>query len=319
MPQQQSIADVNNASNPRIFKDRIYRLTVQKSADNPSVALLYEGQFSDDNALQVVFNVEKNADSKQRISNGAVRIYNLSHTSRESLQEGMIIRLEVGYRSTGLVELINADLVSVEHEKSGPTWITMLTVAEGHKLLTQVQLAETISPNTPVAQTLEVIREAMPGIARGTYALPSTLATGRSGYVLSGTPRQCLDQICEAHDLQWNITRDTLTVTDRDGTYEANTSTAPLISPETGMVGSPHSLTKNQRATAKDKKAKPGIRVTSLINPQVRPAGIIRVESQMHTGFYRVAKINFDGDWRGNAWYMHIEATEIDSGITQIN
>ena len=76
MPQQQSITDVNNASNPRIFKDRVYRLTVQKSADNPSVALLYEGQFSDDNALQLVFNVEKNADSKQRISNGAVRIYN---------------------------------------------------------------------------------------------------------------------------------------------------------------------------------------------------------------------------------------------------
>ncbi|MFO6224512.1 hypothetical protein, partial [Pseudomonas aeruginosa] len=77
--------------------------------------------------------------------------------------------------------------------------------------------------------------------------------------------------------------------------------------------------TRNQRATAKDKKAKPGIRVTSLINPQVRPAGIIRVESQMHTGFYRVAKITFEGDWRGNAWYMHIEATEIDSDITQIN
>ncbi|MDY7720095.1 hypothetical protein, partial [Pseudomonas aeruginosa] len=187
------------------------------------------------------------------------------------------------------------------------------------KLLTQVRLAETVSPNVPVEQTLEIIREAMPGIARGTYALPPTLASGRSGYVLSGTPRQCLDQICEAHDLQWNITRDTLTVTDRDGTYEANTSTAPLISPETGMVGSPRSLTRNQRATAKDKKAKPGIRVTSLINPQVRPAGIIRVESQMHTGFYRVAKITFEGDWRGNAWYMHIEATEIDSDITQIN
>lgn len=109
----------------------------------------------------------------------------------------------------------------------------------GHKLLTQVRLAETVSPNVPVEQTLEIIREAMPGIARGTYALPPTLASGRSGYVLSGTPRQCLDQICEAHDLQWNITRDTLTVTDRDGTYEANTSTAPLISPETGMVGSP--------------------------------------------------------------------------------
>ncbi|MFO6224889.1 hypothetical protein, partial [Pseudomonas aeruginosa] len=65
MPQQQSITDVNNASNPRIFKDRVYRLTVQKSADNPSVALLYEGQFSDDKALQHVFNVERNVHIHQ--------------------------------------------------------------------------------------------------------------------------------------------------------------------------------------------------------------------------------------------------------------
>lgn len=115
-----------------------------------------------------------------------------------------------------------------------------------------------------------------------------------------GTPRMQVEECARAADIRWQIDRNVLAIWPKDG-YRAGD--APLISPQTGMVGYP---TFNSS----------GIVVTTLFNPALKFGGLVDVKSSLTPacGKWSVYSMSHDLESQtpdGN-WFTRIQATAQD-------
>jgi hypothetical protein len=109
---------------------------------------------------------------------------------------------------------------------------------------------------------------------------------------------------------------------------KADTSKIILLSPETGLIGSPEKLrddsialygTQNRKketikvvgATGKKyrKSVGGGYKIKSLLQPFVEPGSVVQVKSDtINDVQFRVVEVEHVGDTHGNDWYSNINA-----------
>jgi len=147
-----------------------------------------------------------------------------------------------------------------------------------------------------------------------------------------------LDDIATTYGIEWKITSDNaLVITDRYGFSGGEGEKTIVLSPKTGMLEHPffdteeisksigQSLNKKNEVFIEIPPLKPkkdgtprkvkkyrarryGVRVKALINPEMRPNSLFKVETDDSTfnDLFRVRSIKFDGDTRGGDWYMEV-------------
>lgn len=300
-------------------KDRTFSLTVGDYKTGNGLLIENPRRNSQgilvNNPWQITFDISKSADNKRNNGNSAViEIYNLSDDQIKLLESDYLeVSFSVGYKDTGVHLIVQGNVTETSTVKSGNDYVTQLKIGEGYTALNHEQLASVVSPGKTVADVLEEIRQQMPGVARGAYTGTNLNNPIVFGWRLKGSPKEMLMKLCESQNLEYNINAGVLNVSEENGLLTKDTGLAPVLNAATGLVDLPFHTSETGRKPKKDKKRRRGVQFKALLNTDIVPGKIVKLESKWITGFYRVNTARFSGDFRGNDWYVEAFCSEIQA------
>ncbi|MFJ4352725.1 hypothetical protein ACIPZ5_17700 [Pseudomonas sp. NPDC089428] len=287
--------------------DRCYILTVGNYSTGRGLRLASN---ETPDPLQLTFSVDKNSDHKHNRGNSAsIEVYNLSADQQLLLDDDFLeLELYVGYNNgEGAKLLVKGNVTDRSTIKRGTDSITQLIVGEGYTNLTTSRISQIVAPGQTVADVFNTIVDNMPGVARGSIVGTNLNSPIIHGWRLSGTPKEELDKLARAYNLEYHITNDTLTVTDLNQPNSKSTVNVPIISQDTGMIEQPFRITDKARISKKDKRRRPGVQVKWLLDAAVLPSSLVRIEHGTYSGFYRVSSVRFSGEFRGGRWDCELQ------------
>jgi hypothetical protein len=234
-----------------------------------------------------------------------LEVYNLSENSRNQIKrKGAKVVVSAGYPGTEAV-IFSGDARTVDHAKIGPDGITKIQCGDGERAFQFARFSKSFRPGTSVADVITAAAKSL--------GLDASAAVKRiqqqdfkggllqfvNGYAAHGKASSELDKLLKSVGLTWSI---------QDGAIQVlapaeTKGTAVLLSPDTGLVGSP------EHGTPTTKGQPPVLKFRALLQPQIRVGGIVEIRSAGISGQFRVQKLEHLGDTAGSDWYTSGEAT----------
>jgi len=265
--------------------------------------------------LRVSFKIEKGL--YRSVPNSiVVKVYNLSQATREHLdalsreraretpvQVGSVrqrkrvyLSLTAGYEGL-MCQLFKGDVRRIKSTVESPDIITHVTAGEGEASLITARVNRSFARNTQPSVVARYIAEQL-GVELGNAATMlqgirlGAMTRYANGAVLSGNAARAMDVLCTSAGLEWSVQNNALQLT---RVREAVSDAVVLLSPSTGMIGSP---TRDDHRLIKGK---------CFIQPDVLPGRLVRVESKFINATIRVEKVTFSGDTHGPDWFIDFE------------
>lgn len=285
-------------------KGRVYYLLIGDKKSGEAIEIT---------KLHMTFEVSKSVDKKKRTNSASIEVYNMNEDQIALLdREQLACQLSIGYENAGGPKLlVSGNVVECRTVDKGPDTITQIIMGEGYTALTEPRVKALLGPGEPLEKAVEEIRKQMPGISRGVIQGGNLNNPVLFGYRLHGTPRDLLDEMCEAHDLECQITQDTLHIVQAGRVYSKDKNTALVINEDTGLIESPFHTSGDHTRSKKDKKRVRGTQFRALANAELIPGAMVRLESERITGWYRVHSIRFYGGLESPDWYMEVFCNDI--------
>lgn len=283
------------------------------------------GDGTDGEGLRVAFDVQKTVHSSANTA--TVQIYNLSAANRARGSKGAVVRLSAGYGN--LLELLyEGEVERADTSRSGADIITTLECGDGVVAFD----AQTINKTYPAGKSVTAVisdvakrftesfpdyaadpvsfnrqprkkkasRLSVKGLDRDLARLESSLGAQGFSLVLrrpmslSGNGREVMDELARMWRFFWSVQDGTIRVV----AYGAVNEEAVLLSKETGMLDIPS-------------PTEYGVKIRSLIVPQLRPGGALVVRSETVNGQFRIESVRISGDTRGGNWTTECEARSL--------
>ena len=247
--------------------------------------------------VRIGFDIKR--DNASEPSQGTVKIYNLSASSRAWLQaEGLQIRVEAGYGET-LRSLFLGDIADVWHQKQGVDWISTVEGGDGEASYRDARIAFSGAPGISRRRVFDELARSL-SVPTGYVASIADTAY-RTGVTLAGSARQYLDDLCDELGLRWSIQDGALQVIEAAG---ATAEEAMVVSASSGLVG------RSTLRRADDGKAGVGFKVR--LNGLLNPGRAIVLDDGDNTGTYVTEKVIHKGDsGNGGDYVTEVEATEV--------
>lgn len=252
--------------------------------------------------LRVQFRVTKTLEKEPNTLD--LKISNLSEASRGKLtKKSLTATLEAGYEGTvGII--FSGDSRTIDNTRDHVEWVTHVQCGDGEAAYRHARVNESFGPNTSFK---DVIKKAASSLGLNTGNLDDVLKqnlsvqTFKHGVALFGSASEKFDKLVKSIGYTWSIQQGALQLT-KPGEPPAPT-TAILLSPSTGLIGSPDHA-------PPDKKKKPSqLKVKCLLNPKIRPGSIIVVDSAgVKRSEFIVQHLTHSGDSHGSMWVTEIEA-----------
>lgn len=267
--------------------------------------------------LHITFDISKMSDNKEKHNTARIEIYNLSRDKQALLERPYIgVDLRVGYVDMGLTRLFAGQVVEASTRKTGADVITTLQVGVDYVELNHKIMNKLIPDGRTYEDVVEEISKEI-GTSRNVITGLNCKNPVYDGYPLSGTPRDMLDEICRANQMEWSLDDKVLYVRDVLGTHTTNIDEAVIVtSQNSGMINRPYLTTGDARRTIKDEKKKQkGLQFRCLIHPELVAGSLIKLEYEELTGYYRIDSMRIKGGWRETDWYMDIKLTEKIGGV----
>lgn len=243
--------------------------------------------------LRMEFDVEKTSTSAPNSLN--LKIYNLSDKTVSSInRRDYSLRLEAGYQES-IALLYAGDVQTVIDEWQPPDRLTTLECGDGHSVLRTSTLFESFAAGTSARTIFERVANAMNvplGEVRGVDDRQYV-----SGFSAAGSARTVLDTLCRRLKVRWSILDGVLVVLPLG---EATREEIVVLSPDTGLIGSPE-------------RTDEGLRFRSLLNPKLNPGRRVRIESRSLTGEVVARKVRHSGDTHGDKWETEVESGDLRS------
>lgn len=246
--------------------------------------------------LRFTFRVER---SIQKAPNTAeISIWNLTKQTRALLQErDLLTILEAGYvgsRST----IFTGDLEYGTTTRDGTDWITSFQSADGGRQVAESRVNVSFKGGADIGTVLTRLASEL-GVGLGNAvekarggAIRGSVTEFINGVVMSGKTYDQLEKVAKQMGFGVSIQDGQLQLL---GPTETLKEQAILLTKRTGLVGSPEAGERGR------------IKARSLLQPDLVPGRLVRVESEEVTGFYRVDKAVFVGDTWGQDWYTDVE------------
>ncbi|MFO0639666.1 MAG: hypothetical protein U0183_10685 [Polyangiaceae bacterium] len=199
--------------------------------------------------------------------------------------------MAAGYEVSGVHTLFVGGVGSAHTIVDGADAVTEIAAHDGAEAKGKNARAG-VPKAASATSVLESLAKAM-GLKVG--PLPPRLSEQRFpvSTTFSGNAADLLTDICVSFNLEWSIQNETLLLLPRGKASEA---TAVVLSPDTGLIGSP------------SVDGKGVVQAKALIMPGLEPGRLVRIASRYLKGDFRVEKVEFTGDTHGSDWYAEIEA-----------
>jgi hypothetical protein len=257
--------------------------------------------------LKIEFDVSKSISSSQ--NEATIRLFNLSESSRNALGKELDqVTLEAGYwpplgsDNTGIIFVGN--IRDVEHTRDGPTIITTITCGDGDKGVRNATISKSYKSGTEVKTVMNDMQKELEkeGIGKGEWKLPEDIKPFKRPYAVVGSVKREMDLLSRGFGFYWSIQNGVTEVIPGDGSIGGVT----YITPASGMINVP-TITDN------------GVKVACLLNPEIRPGRVVRIESQVlemnaEGGEYRVGECRYAGDNREGAMTVFIVGESMKGG-----
>lgn len=269
--------------------------------------------------LRVSFEVNK--DLTEESNKASVKIYNLAPENRAKLEKPDVkMNLYAGYEgNTGAVQIFSGTTTQAVTSDTGADVETELRFSDGQINLRDSVISIAFPPGTSGESVLREIANQM-GLA---VQLGENVqfAACPGGFSFVGYGRNALTEICGASGLTWSVQNGILQVILAGG----STGVRGLVfAPDSGLIGSPRRIVKanpkedtatpkrtRKRKAGKEKPEKQaGWSITTLLAPTVIPGDLVKVESRMVTGWFRVEAIRHRGDSHGGDWTSEMDLIE---------
>lgn len=251
-----------------------------------------------------------------------LQVYNLLPEHRATLEKHKNrLILSAGY-DENFGEIFNGEVMAAWTVREGPDWVTHVATGEG---MMPIAMAGINTSMGKAATTKDIILQLADSmglkVSGGTKGLlaqvPDAIKAmfGNRG-VLQGNSARLMSEACDKAGLEWSVQGSEFVLTKKG---EPLPSRAVLLTQDTGMIGSPSLEAKgtgsfNTPVAAARTQAltKPGhiVTVKSLINPSVSIGGVIVIDSREVQGGYKVLQLKYQGDTRGQDWYVEITGVD---------
>lgn len=255
-------------------------------------------------------------------------IFNLNEESRASLAEAGSPRLKLsaGYKgrettsssalqavdsllagsgdpsTSGVGVIFEGDMRDAVSNYEPPDWITTFESGDGERSSQFARVNRSFAEGTSVDKVLNSIAAEM-GVGIGNtvaQAIKAKLLEAGSefinGVTVSGPAHKEFDRIVKSSGLEWSIQDDVIQLLPVGAVL---LDTAVVLTPETGLIGSPTIGTDGV------------VRLRALMNSDIVPAREIQIKSRAITGRLRAERCEYIGSISDTPFYVDVEASEL--------
>jgi hypothetical protein len=311
---------------PRIFSRR-----VRVSVDGLAVASTPEENEAQPEGLsreglRVGFTVQK--DLTKAPNTAEIVIYNLARATRQRLhrERSVPVVLEAGYRDTGLILLFAGEMrEAFSRPEPDGTWATVLRAGDGDGPLRSARNKTGLRPGVSVERVFSDQFDALKvGLGNAFSELKRQLAGSDasvtkladalgSGFTGSGSVAQQLDKLSKSAGLEFSVQDGELQVLKAG---KVLSTTATVLSPETGLEGSPEVDAKGTMHCR--------VRIIPGLSPGY-PVQVTRLSAVDQRGYedigveidqtvYRVERTRYVGDLWGQDFNAEIDCRDVLAG-----
>ena len=255
--------------------------------------------------LHITFKVNKGSDNKRRTNKATVKIYNLSEEHQKYIEAPFVeCVLSVGYIGAGMHRLFAGQVTVAGTEKEGTETVTEIQIDSLYTQLNHKTVSKTAPAGVSVKGVIENLVKEMDGVSRVVFSGTNITKSFIDGYPLSGSPRQILNELGEAFELEWQIDDDVMYIQDAGKSYMLDNSKAFKISETSGLIDRPYFDQIEKQRGKKDKlrAARNGLKLKILLNPAIVAGSIVYIEYGDKTGYYKVERLTHSGEYLGNDW-----------------
>lgn len=257
----------------------------------------------------VAFNVTRTLGREP--NKATIRVANLSDSRVQQLSglDQPQVELVAGYQGDQIETIFLGDTRDLWTLTEGVDRWTHIEAQDGGRSYRTAELDRSWPAGTTVSTVLEACATAM-GVGLGNaraVAAGAQLNSGGSiypsGTSVSGPAWRSLDRICRSCSLRWSVQSGVLQLR---GTRRAAVVSAALLTPATGLLGSPS-------WGARDRRGGVVYTATTLMRPGIYPGRVVRIESRDLTANLLCKRTQHTGETTGAPWHIQMELQEYDA------
>ena len=275
---------------------RKYRLLVRSQS----------GSGTDLTGLRCTFACEKSLNDTPNYSQ--IAVYNPSQATIQTIGKGDTVILEAGYENGNYGMIFTGQIVQpFVTREDGTDVVLNLIVQDADAYLTSSFTCKTIAKGATPEQ---VVMECLEGaVSRGLISERLAQSQLPRGRVLFGKSADYVSRIADGNQCQFYIEDGQANIVSASD-YAGNQ--AVELNPATGLIGTP---SQTDDGVSGQCLINPSIKLNTLVyinQKLVQPKAVSSAEdgaAAINTdGVYRVVKLTYEGDTRGDAWYCNFEA-----------
>lgn len=289
---------------------RTYELIIGEIGSRKGLQII--GDEDTNEGLQLTFSIKKNFNNAEQSNTCTIDLFNLSEDSiRYISKENSAIILKVGYKGNsgvssnkeifrGIISEIETDDRSNRQDRK-----TSLKCVPADSITYQPRISKTFPANTTPRQIINYLVGQSGTIARASFNSSSIDTTFPFGYSVEGTVKSILNDLSRDYGFVFRVDGKRLYVNDPNRFQSPNSvERAFVISPSTGLLGTPSFASSDGKKSEGDTTKKDGVKFRALINPLIKPGTAVSIKDTVLEGIFRVNTVEYNGSWRENRWEM---------------
>lgn len=276
---------------------RKYKILVRREKSGTSI---------DISDLRCVFQVEKAISGDPDYSQ--ISVTNMNVATMDSINKGDMVILEAGYESGNYGMIFAGKVCQKVCARIGTDRTMVLVCQDGDDFLTNNFICSTIGAGTDDSDVIKACMENATDVEMGNITDDISDTQRARGKVMFGKASEYMANVANTANSQFYISDGKVNIT-AAGDYENRV--AVELNPSTGLIGTP-----NQKED--------GITCQCLLNPSLKLNSLVHVSSNLVSaqlasksktpdevsvdGIYKITKMTYTGDTRGEDWYCDFEA-----------
>lgn len=264
-------------------------------------------------ALHISFSVEK-TDS-QSLNKTKITIWNLNESHINTLmRDNCTLFLSAGY-GNGRPLIFKGTVTNVITALDGSDRATDIEAIDGFGEVKDTYVALSYKGKINAQDLIETCagQLGIPVVYSKTAKNKAKSFQYSTGYSYIGSVKSCLTHVCGGIGLNWTIQNGTLQI---QKAGEAISTVAQVLSPETGLIGVPTRIYNSAVASGTDtgstlQDSLFGYEVTYFMNGNIGVNDLVKLESKLVSGLFRVYKLQIDGDNLEGDWQCTAQLVEV--------